>query len=50
MLPTTFLGDDGDMEGEGKLMHGFMSADELQEIDLGDGDKPRPTYVSKKLS
>ena len=26
-----------------------MSADELEEIDLGDGDKPRPTFISKKL-
>ena len=27
----------------------FVSADELEEVDIGDGDKPRPTYVSKKL-
>jgi hypothetical protein len=33
----------------GKLGHGFMSLDELQEIDMGDGDKPRPTYISKKI-
>ena len=26
-----------------------MSADELEEIDIGDGDKPRPTFISKKL-
>ena len=24
-------------------------ADELQEIDIGFGDRPRPTYVSPKL-
>ena len=28
---------------------GFMSVDELEAIDIGDGDKPRPTYVSTKL-
>ena len=28
---------------------GFMSADELEAVDIGDGDKPRPTYVSAKL-
>ena len=27
-----------------------MSADELEEIDIGDGDKPRPTFISRKLS
>jgi hypothetical protein len=26
---------------DGKLGHGFMSADKLEEIDIGDGDKPR---------
>ena len=36
-------------EDEGKMGKGFMSADELEEIDIGDGDKPRPTYVSVKL-
>jgi hypothetical protein len=34
---------------EGKLGHGFTSADELEQIDLGDGSKPRPTYISAKL-
>jgi hypothetical protein len=29
MVPTTFLGVHGDMEGEGKLGHRFMSVDEL---------------------
>ena len=33
----------------GKLGHGFTSADELEEIDIGTGDRPRPTYVSAKL-
>ena len=32
-----------------KLGHGFTSADELEEIDIGLGDRPRRTYVSAKL-
>ena len=32
-----------------KLGHGFMLADELEEIDIGPRDRPRPTYVSAKL-
>ena len=34
----------------GKLGHGFTSAGELKEIDIGPGDRPRPTYVSAKLN
>ena len=34
---------------DGKLGHGFTSADELEEIDIGPEDRPRPTYVSAKL-
>ena len=34
---------------DGKLGHGFTSADELEEIDICSGDRPRPTYVSAKL-
>jgi hypothetical protein len=34
---------------EGKLGYGFTSADELEEVDIGPGDKPRPTFISKKL-
>ena len=34
---------------DGKMGYGFVSADELEEVDIGDGDRPRPTYVSKKL-
>ena len=26
-----------------------MSANELEETDIGSGDRPRPTYVSGKL-
>ena len=32
-----------------KLGHSFTSADELEEIDIDPGDRPRPTYVSAKL-
>jgi hypothetical protein len=34
---------------DGKLGYGFTSADELEEVDIGPWDKPRPTFVSKKL-
>ena len=32
----------------GKIGHGFMSTDELEEIDIGHKDKLGPTYVSAK--
>jgi hypothetical protein len=38
-----------DLIGDGKLRYGFTSADELEEIDIGPGDKPRPIFISKKL-
>jgi hypothetical protein len=34
---------------EGKLGHGFTSADELEKVDIGDGSKPRPMFISAKL-
>ena len=34
---------------DGKLGRGFMSADKLEEIDIVDGDKPRPTFISTNL-
>jgi hypothetical protein len=34
---------------EGKSGRGFMSVDKLEEIDIGDGDKPRPTFISANL-
>jgi hypothetical protein len=34
---------------DGKLGYGFTSTDELEEIDIGPGDKPQPTFISKKL-
>jgi hypothetical protein len=37
------------IEDEEKLGHGFTLADKLEKIDLGDGSKPRPTYISAKL-
>ena len=37
------------LDDEGKLGHGFTSADALEEVDIGDGDRPRPTFISAKL-
>ena len=34
---------------EGKLGHGFMLADALDEVYIGDGDRPKPTFISAKL-
>ena len=34
---------------DGKLGHGFLLADELEEIDISPRDRPRLTYVSAKL-
>ena len=36
------------LEEEGKLGHRFTSADLLEEIDIGDGDRPR-TFISANL-
>jgi hypothetical protein len=33
-----------------KLGQGFSSADPLEEIDIGDGTTPRPTFVNKNMS
>ena len=38
-----------DFTSDGKLGCGFTSADNLEEVDIGPGDKPRPTFISKKL-
>ena len=32
-----------------KLGHGFTPVDPLDEIDIGEGDRSRPTFVSKNL-
>ena len=37
------------LEEEGKLGQGFTSADLLEEIDIEDGDRPRPTFISANL-
>jgi hypothetical protein len=34
---------------DGKLGRGFMSSNKLEEIGIGDGDKPRPTFISANL-
>jgi hypothetical protein len=34
---------------DGKLGRGFMSAEKLEEIDIGYGDKPSPTFISANL-
>jgi hypothetical protein len=39
----------GDLADDGKLGYGFTSVDELEEVDIGPGDKLWPTFVSKKL-
>jgi hypothetical protein len=38
-----------DLADNGKIGYGFTSADELEEVDISPGDKPRPTFDSKKL-
>ena len=34
---------------DGKLGQGFTSADDLVEVDIGNGDRPRPTFISVML-
>jgi hypothetical protein len=38
-----------DFDDLGKLGQGFSSVDELEEVDIGDGKVPGPTFVSAKL-
>jgi hypothetical protein len=38
-----------DLADNRKLGYGFTSADELEEVDIGPGDKSRPTFISKKF-
>jgi hypothetical protein len=38
-----------DLADDGKLGYGFTSADELEEVDNGPGDKSQLTFISKKL-
>ena len=44
-LPTFTV----DFTGDSKLGYGFTSADDLEEVDIGPWDKPRPTFISKRL-
>jgi hypothetical protein len=39
------LMDDFLLDDEGRLRHGFTSADELEHI-VGDNDKSMPTFIS----
>jgi cell wall assembly regulator SMI1 len=39
-----------DIDKVEKLGEGFSSADPLEEIDIGDGITPRPTFVIKNMS
>jgi hypothetical protein len=39
-----------DLMDEGKLGYRFTSADELEEINISPRDKPRPTFITKKLN
>jgi hypothetical protein len=36
-------------DDEGKMGKSFTSADELEAVDIGPSDRPRPTYISAKL-
>jgi hypothetical protein len=38
-----------DLADDSKLGYGFTSADELEEVDIDPGDKPQPTFISKKM-
>jgi hypothetical protein len=38
-----------DLADDRKLGYEFTLADELEEVDIGPRDKPRPTFISKKL-
>jgi hypothetical protein len=39
-----------DFDDIGKLGHGFLAVDELDEIEIGDGAVRRPTYVNRNLT
>nr|ABA98764.1 retrotransposon protein, putative, unclassified [Oryza sativa Japonica Group] len=47
---SNFYTKDTEDDLNGKLGQGFMSADDLEEVDIGLGDRPRPTFISKYLS
>jgi hypothetical protein len=39
-----------DLTDDRKLGYGFTSIDELEEVDIGPRDNPRPTFIIKKLN
>ena len=45
----SFMICSSELEEDGMLGFGFTTADDLEEVDIGPGDHPRPTYISKKL-
>ena len=40
---------DVDLSDGGKLGYEFTFADDLEEVYIGPGDNPRPTFISKRL-
>jgi hypothetical protein len=46
---SQYLSICSDLADDGKLGYGFTLANELEEVDIGPGDKPQPTFISKKL-
>jgi hypothetical protein len=38
-----------DLVDDRKLGYGFTLVDELEKVDIDPGDKPRPTFISKKF-
>jgi hypothetical protein len=47
---SALIAIDNPIDGtNGNLGRGFMSADKLEDIDIGDGDKPRPTFICANL-
>jgi hypothetical protein len=38
-----------DLGVEGKLGQGFAAVDDLEEVDIGDGSVPRPTYINASM-
>jgi hypothetical protein len=39
-----------DLGGEGKLDQGFSTVDDLEEVDIGNGDTPMTTFISASMS
>ena len=47
--PLSFSICSAEFAEEGKLGFGFTAANELKAVDIGLGDRPRLTYISKKV-